>query len=195
MNTKDYYLLQFTSNDKVYKPFFTFAHGFLYQQQRHVSFSRLLKENAIEDAKIQALLEDGTVFQKMSVQRKKMPPYSKVSDAFLIREDVFCATAFEHIKGVTFIDMEVDGEFPHRYKLLSFFDVLNCIDTEHSVRKEIDFFSKLVLDKSHIPETLHGFFLSGWNRFGGVNYIVDDELRNKLLTLDQLSSFWVFEKL
>lgn len=192
---KDYFLLSFTSDDGLYKTFFSFANGFLYRGERHIKFSQLLKDNTVTQAKIQPLLQDGKPFQRLSIQKKKMPPYCKISDAFLIREDLFCVKPFEHIKGITFIDIEVDGVFPQKYKLLSFSNVLNCIDIKRSVRSEIDFFSKLVLNKSEIPATLNGFFLSGWDLFGGVNYIVDNELKDNLITLDQLSSFFIFEKL
>lgn len=120
-----------------------------------------------------------------------MPLYCKVSDDFLIREDLFSAKLFEDLIGVSFVDIEVDGIFPYKYKVLLFSDVINGVDTERSVRSQLDFFSKLVLDKSQIPTSLNGFFLSGWGLFGGMRYIVDEELKNRLQTLEELSSFFI----
>lgn len=188
-------MLSFTSEDKLYSPYLSFAHGFLYQGQRHVKFSDLIEAKCLKEAKLQALLPDGSPFQRTSVQRKKMPPYCKVSDAFLIRDDLFSANRFNNLTGVAFINIEVDGVFPYQYKALTFSHIINCVDRERSVRCQLDFFSNLVLDKSQIPTSLNGFFLSGWDLFGGIRCIVDKELKQSLQTLEGLSSFFVFEEL
>lgn len=123
-----------------------------------------------------------------------MSLFCKINDVFLVREDIFKADLFADLQGIEFLYAEVLGNFPFKYQVLSFKNVLDCIDFKQSIKAEFDFFSTLVIDKEKIPLELNGFFLSGWDNFGGLRCIVDETLKNKLLMLKDLDKFIKFEK-
>lgn len=73
---------------------------------------------------------------------------------------------------------------------------LKISTTLYSIKpKQSDFFSKLVLDTSKIPEGLNGFYLSNWNQFGYYTCIVNEKLKEALLQLAELPKFLDFAEL
>lgn len=189
----NYFIMNFTGENKVWKGYFPFAYGFLYQENRNVDFYKIYRNKNLENLKIQALHQGGEVVRDIALIKGKMPLFCKISDVFLIREDIFRKELFQNLDGIEFFDVEAEGIFPFKYKMLSFKSVLNCIDFEQSVRNQFDFLSKLVLDKSKIPENINGFFLSDWDIYGGFRCIVDDKLKSALLQLHKASDFLKFK--
>lgn len=190
----NYFIMNFTGDDKIFKNYITFAYGFQYQEDRNVCFHKIYPQNT-KIFNIEALNHQGDVVRDLSLfPKKKMPPFCKISDVFLVREDIFKADLFADLQGIEFLYAEVLGNFPFKYQVLSFKNVLDCIDFQQSIRAEFDFFSTLVIDKEKIPLGLNGFFLSGWDKFGGFRCIVDETLKNKLLMLKDLDKFIKFKE-
>ena len=88
----------------------------------------------------------------------------------------------------------IQGDFPNHYKALSFNSVVDCIDNNNSIKREIEFFSKLVFDKSKIPYNINGFFLKNWDKYGKYISIVSESLKNILLSLDKSSKYLIFDE-
>lgn len=188
----DYFIMNFTTENKIWKGYFPFAYGFLYKESRNVDFHKIYHHKDFENLKIQALYQ-GEIVRDIALIKGKMPFFCKISDVFLIREDIFKEELFQDLNGINFFDVRVEGIFPFKYKMLSFQNVLNCVDLEQSVRNQFDFLSKLVLDKSKIPKNINGFFLSNWDNYGGFYCIVDNKLKDTLLQLYNASNFLKFK--
>jgi hypothetical protein len=113
----------------------------------------------------------------------------------MIKEDIVNDESFADMKGIETYEIEVDGNFSQKYKLLSFKNVVDCIDWNNSKRATIEFLSKLVLDRSKIPNDVDAFFLSNWDNFGGYRTIINEKLKDKLCSLKKASDFLIFDKI
>lgn len=92
--------------------------------------------------------------------KEKESFFCKIRNVFLIREDILNEESFKNSNGVEFFTVKVDGEFEYSYKLLSFTNVVDCVNWEKSMRTQFDFSSKLILAEQKIPKDVDGFFLS-----------------------------------
>ena len=95
---------------------------------------------------------------------------------------------------MNFNTIKIDGKFKDDYTLLNFTKIIDCVNFEKSIKNDFDFLSKLILDKSKIPKDIDCFFLSGWSQYGEYYSIISQKLKNKLLELNDIPNFLIFEK-
>lgn len=191
-----YFRIIFKEDNKLWRKYFTFAYRFVIGDNEDVKFPENYTLQSSDVLKIQAINHQGDVVKDISFFKKeKISPFQRTKSHILVREDIFQEELFKDLKGITFLTVVPDGNFPYKYKMLSFTNVLDCVDWQHSIRKQFDFFSKLVLDTSKIPEGLNGFYLSNWNQFGYYTCIVDEKLKEALLQLAELPKFLDFAEL
>lgn len=192
----NYYKLRITGENKVWKKYFTYAERFLRNNGKEVTFTTVYYEGNLDNLKIQALSENGDVVkEELFFIKEKMPEFSVIERVMLIKEDVIDISAYANLKGVDFYSIKVDGTFSKEYKLLNFTTAVNCIDEVNSKRADIEFFSRLVLNSTKIPNNVDGFFLDGWNKYGKFTCIVTDKLKDKLLNLNKAKDFLIFDKI
>lgn len=98
------------------------------------------------------------------------------------------------INGISFKRVSVHGDFPFNYMVLIFNEVVDCIDNIHSKIEEFDCLSTLVLDESKIPQSVDGFFLKGWNKYGFYKSIVNENMKMRLLHLYKANDFLRFKE-
>ncbi|WP_152513577.1 hypothetical protein, partial [Treponema pedis] len=98
----NYFIMNFTGENKVWKGYFPFAYGFLYQENRNVDFYKIYRNKNLENLKIQALHQGGEVVRDIALIKGKMPLFCKISDVFLIREDIFKKELFQNLYGIEF---------------------------------------------------------------------------------------------
>ena len=190
-----YFKLSITGKNKIWKKYFSFSYRFLLNNN-DISFTEYHKLNIFDNLKILALNHQGDVVKDISFfTKEQMPLFRQITNIYLIREDIFRKDIFSDAKGVRFLNVDVEGTFPFKYKLLYFCNVLDCVDFKNSIRTSFDFSSKLILDKTKIPSNISGFFLSNWHNYGQFYSIVNEELKEMLLNLEKSSDFLLFERI
>ena len=190
-----YYKLRINEENKVWRKYITFSLSFVYKNNE-VNFHEINNiENKINNLKIQALSSQGVVLNEKELIKKTAPNFSRIQRILLIKETVLKVELFDDLKGVEFISLKVEGKFQNSYKLMNLTNAIDCVDRVNSVKKEFDFLSKLVLIKSMIPKEIDGFFLSGWDKYGKYETIVNERLKKKLLQLEKASEFLIFDKI
>lgn len=188
-----YHKLRITTENKYWKGYFNFAERFL-SEGEEILFSEAYKKGNVSDLKIQAL-QNGMVIRDENLFKLNMPMFSIVERVLLIRGDLVANNTFSELNGISLIEVKVDGTFWHNYKLLYFDTALDCVDETNSKRADIEFLSKLVLDKSKIPKQTEGFYLDNWNRYNKFTSIVGQKTKEKLLMLKEANKFLIFDKL
>ena len=187
--------MRINEENKVWRKYITFSLSFVYKNNE-VNFHEINNiENKINNLKIQALSSQGVVLNEKEFIKKTAPNFSRIQRILLIKETVLKVELFDDLKGVEFISLKVEGKFQNRYKLMNLTNAIDCVDRVNSVKKEFDFLSKLVLIKSMIPKEIDGFFLSGWDKYGKYETIVNERLKKKLLQLEKASEFLIFDKI
>ncbi len=190
-----YFKLRITEEKRVWKNYFIFAERFLFKGNEILFSDAYTQKTILDNLKIQALNNQGDIVKNQDYfMKEKESFFCKIRNVFLIREDIFKEESFKYSNGVEFFTVKVDGEFEYSYKLLSFTNVVDCVNWEKSMRTQFDFSSKLILAEQKIPKDIDGFFLSGWHRYGQYNSIINEKLKNSLLELEKASEFLLFDK-
>ncbi|MDR2145447.1 MAG: hypothetical protein LBE91_03180 [Tannerella sp.] len=191
------YRLYTNGENKVWRKYFTFAERFICNGEDIAPTEFALERPPCKNVKIQALnngyvIKDESFFINL---KEKMPEFSKIRNVFIIKDDILDIAAFSNLKGINFIDIEIEGIFSKGYKLLTFDIAADCIDEVGSKRNSIDFFSTLVLDNSKIPAHVDGFFLQNWDHYGQYVTIVNERTQEVLMSLYKAKDFLVFKEI
>ena len=118
-----------------------------------------------------------------------------INKLFLIKDEVYKNNIFEDIKEMKAFIVKLVGKFTNDYQLMCFENIIDCVDSNKSIRKAFEAFSKMILDKRKIPNNINGFFLPGWDWYGQYENIVSESLKEKLLKLNKASEFLIFEEI
>lgn len=196
----DLYLLRIRGADnRFWNKYITYRYEFVINNQ-NIYFHNYINSQITGNLMIQALKSGGDVVKDESYfeslkRPEKMPEFFNVDHLFGIKNDIIDMHVFSSIKGIKFLDVKVDGNFSQGYKLLTFDKIADCVNWSFSVRSDFSFLSALILDKAKIPQDVDGFFLSGWNKYGKYETIVNENLKNSLTSLTSGKDFLVFNKL
>lgn len=190
----DYYKLRITGEKKVWRKYFTYAERFFINEEE-TKFTVAYFKNIENSFTIEALNDKGIVLNESDFKKKKMAEFSVIERILFIKKSVLNRAVFTDIKGILFNEVNVRGKFSDSYLLLNFTTAVNCINESKSIKASFEFFSTLVLDKSKIPMEVDGFFLKDWDKYGGFFCIVNEKLKDTLLTLEKAKEFLIFDRI
>ncbi|MHC6201752.1 hypothetical protein ACYULU_00995 [Breznakiellaceae bacterium SP9] len=194
-----YYKVLMNETNKVWKKYIIFAERFLYN---NVEINKIGEKISLRDMSIlnnltiQALDNNGDIVYDQNKYKKDiLPNFAKIRNLFLIKDDVYNEILFENIPEIETFTVKLDGQFTNNYKLVCFKTIIDCIDNTKSIKKQFESLSRMVVDKTKIPENINGFFLSGWDEYGKYLNIVNENIMEKLLKLNKASDFLVFKEI
>lgn len=188
------YRLNTNGENKVWKRYFTFAERYIYKDKELKLVDFASKNPLFENVRIQALCNGDVVKDESLFVKEKMPPFLKIEKALLIKEDLFDVNIFSKLAGVRFLDIGVDGTFSKKYKLLIFDVVVDCINEVNSKRGSFEYLSTLVFDAAKVPTQVDGFFLKNWNQYGKYETIVNERVKDVLLSIPKAKDFLIFNE-
>lgn len=192
-----WYKINVSAENRVWRKCVVFAERFVFRN-KEVHFSKVVDLQRTTNYRIHALVKDkGDIAKSISsFEKERMPEFAAIRHLILFRENILNDCNLSTLNGVVFKKVMVEGEFPlNDYRVLCFNEVIDCIDKINSVRAEFDFLSTLVLDGSQMPQSADGFFLKNWNRYGFYETIVNERVREQLLTLYKVKDFLIFEEM
>jgi hypothetical protein len=196
-----YYRIFMHEANKVWRKYIIFAERFLYNNNE-IAINQIHKAIASKDYSllnnltIQALDHTGNiVFNQNKYEKQSLPNFVKIRKLFLLKTEIYDEALFENINEMETFTVKLEGMFADNYKLLCFKNIVDCVDFNKSIIKEFETFSKMILDKTKIPENINGFFLIGWDRYGQYENIVNEYLMKKLLTLKSANEFLIFKEI
>ena len=187
-----YFKIRVNIDNKLWTNFYSFSHHF-FCKDRETTFVDEYVNKKVK-LELRALNNGLPVYSEVLFEKKKMPFYLMRENILLIRNDFFKKDLFDIMENIELRNISIQGDFPNHYKALSFNSVVDCIDNNNSIKREIEFFSKLVFDKSKIPYNINGFFLKNWDKYGKYMSIVSESLKNILLSLDKSSKYLIFDE-
>ena len=194
------YILRITvGNNRFWNKYITYGYR-LRINNEDIKFHKFKDSKIKGDLHICALSNMGAIIREESYYRalkkpKKMSEFNFVESLIIIKNDILNTEVFKDIKGVTFLDVAVEGDFSQGYKLLNFDKVEECVNRTLSVREEFDHYSTLVLDKTKVPKDVDGFFLKGWCEYDKYEPIVNENIKSALLKLPMADKFLEFDEL
>jgi hypothetical protein len=180
--------------NKVWRKYIIFAERFLYNNNE---INKLYEKIVINDnLTIQALDHNGyVVYDQNKYEKQILPNFAKIRNLFLIKDDIYDEILFEDIPEIETFTVKLDGKFTNNYKLLCFKNIIECVDYTKSIKEEFEVLSKMVIDKTKIPENINCFFLSGWDKYGKYLNIVNENIMEKLLKINKASEFLLFKEI
>jgi hypothetical protein len=187
-----YFKIRVNIDNKLWTNFYSFSHHF-FCKDREITFVDEYVNKKVK-LELRALNNGFPVYSEVPFEKKEMPFYLMRENILLIRNDFFKKDLFDIMENIELRNIFIQGDFPNHYKALSFNSVVDCIDNNNSIKREIEFFSKLVFDKSKIPYNINGFFLKNWDKYGKYISIVSESLKNILLSLDKSSKYLIFDE-
>jgi hypothetical protein len=193
----EYYRMLISEENKVWKKYIIFDYNFLCNNTEiEICKSIASKDfDSLNNLTIQALNHYGdVVFDQREYKKQILPNFAQIRRLFLVKDEIYDEGLFENIDEIETFTVKLDGNFENNYKLLCFKNIVDCIDWNKSIRKEFETFSKMILDKTRIPENMNGFFLSGWDRYGKYENIVNENLMERLLELKNAKEFLRFKE-
>jgi len=190
-----WYKVYLNGENRIWKKCITYSWGFIHENEE-IHFRKMINSFSTEEYKIQALVKGkGEIAKSISdFEKVRMPEFAEISHLFLIREDVSNIGDLSFVNGISLKKVSVEGDFPFNYMVLIFREVIDCVDSTHSQREEFDYLSTLVLDESKIPQSVDGFFLKGWNKYGFYDSIVNEKMKIQLLNLYKANEFLIFKE-
>jgi len=152
--------------------------------------------NTLNNLTIHALDHNGKIVNDQKLYEKQiLPNFAMINNLLLIKDEVYKNIIFESTNEMKTFIVKLAGKFENNYQLMCFENIIDCVDSKKSIRKEFETFSKMVLDKRKIPKNINGFFLSGWDWYGQYENIVNESLKENLLKLNKASEFLIFEEI
>ena len=190
-----WYKVYLNGENRIWKKCITYSWEFMHENEE-INFQEIMGSSSKKECQIKALVKGkGLTAKSISdFEQIRMPEFAEVSHLFLIREDVLNINDLSSINGISFKRVSVHGDFPFNYMVLIFNEVVDCIDNIHSKIEEFDCLSTLVLDESKIPQSVDGFFLKGWNKYGFYKSIVNENMKMRLLHLYKANEFLRFKE-
>ena len=192
----NYYFLYTNSSNKLWKKFVTFSEDILLDSNGTSSLNDIV-DNVNNHIFIKALIKGKGILSNSETDfvNTYFPPYARINEICMIREDIYNSFPNININGGEVYDVDIIGDFTVKYKALIFNNIIDCINWDCSKNDNYPIYKDLVLNSSLIPQEIDGFFLKNWSPYGRCYSIVNDILKEYLLSLPESHHFILFEKL
>lgn len=192
----NYYFLYTNSSNKLWRNFVTFSEDILLEKHSISSLNDIVY-NTNGHIYIKALIKGKGTLSKSETEFVNIyfPPYARINEVCMIREDIYKSSPNINIHGGRMCDVNIIGDFKIKYKALIFNNVIDCINWDLSNNDSYPIYTNLVLNDSEIPLKIDGFFLKNWSPYGRCYSIVNETLKEYLLSLPEAHHFIMFEKL
>lgn len=192
----NYYFLYTNSSNKLWKKFVTFSEDILLDSNGTSSLNDIV-DNVNNHIFIKALIKGKGILSNSETDfvNTYFPPYARINEICMIREDIYNSFPNININGGEVYDVDIIGDFTVKYKALIYNNIIDCINWDCSKNDNYPIYKDLVLNSSLIPQEIDGFFLKNWSPYGRCYSIVNDILKEYLLSLPESHHFILFEKL
>jgi hypothetical protein len=144
----DYYKLKINGANKLWKKYINFAEKFIYNNKelKTAELQKYIFEknyNVLNNISIQALDSRGdAVFEQKQYTKKVLYNFNCIRRLLLIKDDIFNEALFTDIEEIETYPVKIDGAFENNYKLLSFKNIIDCVDwTKSTKRNYVECFS------------------------------------------------------
>jgi len=192
--------MRISSSNSIWKKNIVFHEGFFHNEKEVILDDICNNINKYPSILVKALNPNGeTVLLRKNIIKKEFPPFFDIDRAIVIKKELLDKSLILGFNDISFVDVQIKGDFGIKYSLLFFNERIDCVNFEKSVFNKYQF-NLPTLQRGKIPKFIEGFYLSDWNnnnksnRFKYYN-IVSENLKNQMLKLSKAKFFFEFIKI